>query len=281
MTQKIEDILDNCLERMFKGESVEDCVKTYPEQALELEPLLKASFVVIQKSCAIQPSPEFKARGRSQLQGILYAKLAKAERARIPIWHRRWAVAMTTVLVIVLAGVGIAAASTNALPDEPLYPAKLATEQARLTLAFSGMGKAKLHIQFAERRATEIAEMVLQGRSDKIFVLTEQVTNHLDRVQVAEKTGKIEQGGQKALAPPPPVPAPAPSDEAEDYGEGRGGYAVELKAMLCDSRARSLNILQTTLAETPETLRPSLEQAIKDVTEDYDRIIFILESGSS
>ena len=201
MAGKIEDILDNCLERMFKGESVENCVKTYPEQALELEPLLKASFVVIQKSCAIQPSPEFKVKARSQLQGILYAKLAKAERARIPIWHRRWAVAMTTVLVIVLAGVGIAAASTNALPDEPLYPAKLATEQARLTLAFSGMGKAELHIQFAERRATEIAEMALQGRSDKIFVLTEQVTNHLDRVQVAEKTGKIERGGAKGTSP--------------------------------------------------------------------------------
>lgn len=281
MAWKLEDILDNCLERMFKGESIEDCLKTYPEQAPQLEPLLKTSFVVIQKYSAIQPSLEFKAKARSQLQGMLYAKLAKAERAKVPIWHRRWAVAMTTVLVIVLAGVGIAAASINALPDEPLYPVKLATEQTRLMAAFSDIDKAELHIRFAERRAMEIVEMAGQGRSDKISALTEQIANHLDKVYAAEKTGEIEQRGPKALAPLPPVPAPAPSEEAGDYSEVGGEYAVELKAMLCDSRARSLNVLQAALAETPEKFRPPLEQAIEKVIEDYDRIISILESGLS
>lgn len=280
MTQKSEDILDDCLERMFKGESVEDCLKTYPGQAPELEPLLKTSFVVIQKSSAIQPSLEFKAKARSQLQGLLYAKLAKAGRAKVPIWHRRWAVAMTTVLVIVLAGVGIAAASTNALPDEPLYPVKLATEQARLMAAFSDMDKAKLHIRFAERRTAEIVEMAGQGKSDKISALTEQIANHLDKVYAAEKTREIEEKGPKAFAPPPPVPAQAPSEEAEDQGVA-GGYAEEITIMLSESRARSLHVLQAALAETPEKLRPPLEQAIEEVTEDYDRIISILETGLS
>jgi len=47
--------------------------------------------------------------------------------------------------------------------------------------------------------------------------------------------------------------------------------------MLSDSRARSVNILQTTLAKTPEEVKPALEQAIEDVANDYDETISDLE----
>src|SRR4030042_5202315 len=103
--EKIEDILNNCRERMFEGASIEDCLRDYQWQASELEPLLKTSFALLRKSEAIQPDPEFKARLRSQLQGMPYAKRAREEeKAAIPIWHRRWAMAVTAVSVILVAG---------------------------------------------------------------------------------------------------------------------------------------------------------------------------------
>lgn len=275
MTRKIEDIFDNCLESIFKGESIDDCLKAYPEQAPELEPLLKTSLVFMQRSSAIQPAPEFKARLGSQLQAMLYAKQKKAERrARIPIWQRRWALAMTAILGFLLIGVGTLAASAYALPDGSLYPVKLAEEQVKVTLAFSDIDKAKLHIQFAERRAGEMVEMARQGKSDEIFMLTEQVANHLDKVYVMEKTPEVEveEKGPKMLAP-------APSEGAEAYSKGRD--AEELETVLGRSWAKSLAALRNALDKAPEELKPVLRQAIENMEEDYNKTISIIESGSS
>jgi hypothetical protein len=281
MTQKIEDILDNCIERTLKGESIEDCLNTYPEQVSELEPLLKTSAAFIQKSSAIQPAPEFKARLRSQLQGMLYAKQREVaeKRTRVPIWYRRWALIMTSVLAILLIGVGTVGASTSALPGKPLYPVKLATEEVRVMLASSDMDKAELHVQFAERRAMEIAEMAREGKGDKIPALTEQVANHLDKVYKVEVTEQAGETKPKILAPAPALP-PSKGAKGYDIDNARGGVA-ESKMMLVDSRARSLTTLQTALAETPEKTKPSLEQAIKDITEYYNRIISTSKSDLS
>ncbi len=277
MTRKIEDILDNCLERIFKGESIEDCLKAYPEQAPELEPLLKTSLVFMQRSSAIHPDPEFKARVHSQLQAMLYAKQKKAERrARIPIWQRRWALAMTAILGFLLIGVGTLAASAYALPDGSLYPVKLAGEQVKVALAFSDIDKAKLHIQFAERRAGEMVEMARQGKGDEIFMLTEQVANHLDKVYVTEQPPEVEveEKGPKMLAP-----APSPSEGAEAYSKGRD--AEELETVLGRSWAKSLAALRNALDKAPEELKPVLQQAIENMEEDYNKTISIIESGSS
>lgn len=277
MTRKIEDIFDNCLESIFKGESIDDCLKAYPEQAPELEPLLKTSLVFMQRSSAIQPAPEFKARVHSQLQAMPYAKQKKAERrARIPIWQRRWALAMTAILGFLLIGVGTLAASAYALPDGSLYPVKLAGEQVEVTLAFSDIDKAKLHIQFAERRAGEMVEMARQGKGNEIFMLTEQVANHLDKVYVMEQPPEVEEKGPKMLAP---TPAPAPSEGEEAYSKGRD--AEELETVLSRSWAKSLAALRNALDKAPEELKPVLQQAIEDMEEDYNKTISIIESGSS
>ena len=36
-----ENILDECLEQLIKGGTVEQCLESYPERVLELEPLLR------------------------------------------------------------------------------------------------------------------------------------------------------------------------------------------------------------------------------------------------
>ena len=277
MRAKIEDILDNCLERMFKGESIEDCLKTYPKQASELEPLLKTSSALIQRSPAIQPDSEFKAEVHSQLQRMLYAKLEKAgKKARVPVWHRKWAVAVASVLIIFLASVGVVAASINALPDESLYPVKLATEQVRLMAAFSDVDKAKLHLQFAERRAGEMVEMARQGETDKISTLNEQIDNHLDKVYEMEKTWQAEGEGPKVRLP---APTQVPPEKVEIYSEGRD--AEKLEAVLSQSNARNLDALRNALDKAPEKLKPVLQQAIENMEEDYNETISIIESGSS
>ncbi len=280
MTRKIEHIFNNCLERMFKGESVEDCLGAYPEQSPELESLLQASCALAKRASAIEPGPEFKAQVHQRLQAMLYAEQKKLEeRARIPVWYRRWALAMTAVLGFLLIGIGTVGAAASTLPDETLYPVKLAAEQVKLTLAFSDMDKAKIHIQYAERRADEMVQMARQGKSDKITMLTGQITSHLDQIPVMEKAQEASEGRVKAIAPPAAATAPAPPSEAGAYRKGT--EADELKAALSQSRAKNLNALRNALDKAPEKLKPVLQQAIENMEEDYNKTIFIIESGSN
>jgi len=271
MAGKIEDILDNCLERIFKGESIEDCLKDYPEHASELEPLLKTSSSFMQKSFTICPDSEFKARTYSQLRARLYTRREKAQpRGKFFAWSPRWAVAFTAVLVVLIASTGTVAASTSALPGEKLYPIKLATENVRLTLAFSDMDEAKLHIQFAERRAEEIAEMARRGEGSQIPVLTEQLATHLDEVNEIGKAWKVREKGPPALGP---------YDGVEPYAEAE--KVEKLKVMLSDSRLRSLAILENSLEESTGSTKPSVQQAISDIKEDYDKVLFKEEAKAS
>ncbi|HUV46273.1 MAG TPA: DUF5667 domain-containing protein, partial [Dehalococcoidia bacterium] len=157
---------------------------------------------------------------------------------------------------------------------------KLAGEQVEVTLAFSDIDKAKLHIQFAERRAGEMVEMARQGKTDDISMLTEQIAKHVGKVS---EIGEIWVEKSRAMAPSPPQ-AQAPPKAAGAY-EPEGYMAVkgagELKVVLSQSRVENLAALRNALDKAPEELKPVLQQAIEDMEEDYNKTISIIESGSS
>ena len=81
-----------------------------------------------------------------------------------------------------MGGSGIVAASSDSLPDQPLYPVKRVVEQARLVFTFGGDAKARLHSRFAERRVLEIAVMSNKGNTKRIASLTDDLDRHLRRV---------------------------------------------------------------------------------------------------
>lgn len=69
--REFDDILDECLEHLLvKGETPEQCLASYPEQAVELKPLLETALATKQAS-AIEPRSEFKARARYQFRSAL------------------------------------------------------------------------------------------------------------------------------------------------------------------------------------------------------------------
>jgi len=125
---------------------------------------------------APEPDPEF----RTGLRAMLMAKVARdgigtqaVERAahaanraalagktqpirQVPAGAGRTRAA---VLIGVTAGAlalsGVSAASTKALPGEPLYPVKLSSERAQLALAGSDVSRGKLRLEFARVRLSE------------------------------------------------------------------------------------------------------------------------------
>jgi hypothetical protein len=58
---------------------------------------------------------------------------------------------------------GAAALAANSLPESPLYPAKLAMEQTRLSATTDPADKATLHLELTQVRVREMERLALAG----------------------------------------------------------------------------------------------------------------------
>ena len=271
MTKKLENIFDECLDRIFRGESIESCLASYPEEATELEPLLRTALGFSWRASSIQPRPEFKAQARLRIQEAQFytSQQKQPEKAGVFIWQRSWAFALTAVLIVILlAGTGTVAAAADAMPDKPLYPVKLATEQARLALTFSNENKVKLHTQLAENRAQEIAVMANQGKTEYIEIATEKLVVQLNRANYT--INRVEQTEVKAVRSPAlteEAAAPYAPDAAPYAGKVEISKIERLKRLKGESTTRNLTLLEDALKQAPDEVKPALRQAIRAISE--------------
>lgn len=271
MTKRLENIFNECLERMLQGESIESCLGSYPEEAAELEPLLRTTLGFRWRASSVQPSPEFKTQARLRFQEAQIQAVQQQSQPQKPGFfarQRSWALALTAVLVILLVGSGTAVASSDTLPDEFLYPTKLATEQVRLAFTFSGEAKVELHTQLAENRAQEIVAMAHQGKTEQVAIVTEKLADQLQ--ETANAVAKVETTKDRAqllMAPPAPAAAPSPPPSAEAY-KTRVAEDAELEEAN-QAKTSVTAILENALENTPESARLALEQAIEISKKSY------------
>jgi outer membrane biosynthesis protein TonB len=210
--REFNNILDECLERVLvEGDTIEQCLAGYPEYAAELEPLLRTALDT-KKAVAIKPRPEFRERARHQFQAALREMEPKRSRDFFFSLKPRWATVLVVVVVLLLGG-GTVTAANNSMPDEPLYPVKLATEVVRLTLSPSALGKAELYVKLADKRVNEIIRMADKGKAEQV----EKATGKLDEYLIAMsnlathdgvKISQVQETEQPMLAVPQEVPQP-------------------------------------------------------------------------
>lgn len=293
--KELANILNDCLERLLQGETIEQCLQDYPQYAEEIEPLLQTAMAA-KKALAIQPGVEFKARARYQFQSVL--KETKPGRG-LPFlsWQPRWAPALAIGLAFLLAGSGTVAAAGNSMPDSPLYPVKLATEQAQLGLTFSDIGKAKVYVELADKRVAEIAYMVNQGKPEEIEATVQRLNNHLAMVvslSLVEGAAPGEPPAEEAAprlmqapaagvaeAPAPqlaetPAAEPAPEEAAKETPKQAEAKA-KLKELLKQNKNIHPAVLRALLDEVPDSARPALLQAIADAEDNYQKALEALD----
>jgi len=267
--RKFDNILDECLERLLvKGETIEQCLRSYPEQADELEPLLQTALATKQ-AAAIQPRPEFRAQARYQFRSALQEI---EQRRRLPLfgWQPRWATVVAIVLVLLLAGGSTVAAAGNSMPDNPLYPVKLATEQVQLALTPSALGKAELYAKLADKRVAEIVHVANKGKPEQVERVTQRLNSYLARVAVLALAERKEAG--VFMAPPPSAPAAEEVLVVEEVPaeRTRGGKDVHVQAngrdrlriRLADYAINHPARLRAVMKTAPESAKPALRRAI-------------------
>lgn len=194
---EFENKLNDCLEKLLSGtETVEQCLQRYPNDAQELEPLLRTAMSV-HKTVDITPSPELKARIRYNLQ-LKMAEVGKPRRASWFSMQPRWATAMTAVMLVFVLGGGAVLAADSSMPGSPLYPLKILTENISLKLAGSDIEKAELSLTFADRRVEEINYLIendklteknMEATADRYIAYVEQVNSLSTGVQTDSATG--------------------------------------------------------------------------------------------
>jgi len=301
MAIRIEEAFNDCFQRLSFGESLDSCLRSYPEHAIELDLLLRTAYDVKRRAHPIQPRPEFKYWSRVRLQGIqdYMSKQTTKEKSSPFNFRRNLAISVAGLLVFVIASSGTAAASNDALPDQPLYGVKMAVEQAQLAMAVSDVDKAVVYANLAGKRAHEIEAMARQGKTEYLITTStrmnyqlEQAETYISKYQSATSAGSpamttalpadtstmegYDQTVQPAPAAAPPV-RPAFIDPNGKSGEGQAlvkrplptqntaANANKANNALNSSTAKSLTTLQDALDNAPESARPAILNAIERV----------------
>jgi hypothetical protein len=216
--REFNNILDECLERVvFQGETLAQCLASYPEQAEELKPLLRTALSAKQ-AIAISPRPEFKERARYGFQAALRDIEQERDRGFFFGWRPQWVTVALSLLVFLLVGSGTVAAARNSMPDEPLYQVKMVTEAVQLTLTPSDKGKAELYSRLAGKRIAEIVKMADKGKPGQVERAAERLNEQL--VAMAGLVAPVKPEAAMFMAPepasePPPASAPARAPQTE------------------------------------------------------------------
>ena len=218
--REFDNILEECLSRVMRGEDIEAVLLAYPRYAAELEPLLKTALNA-RLAAAVKPRPEFRQRAAAEFQQAIQSMPVKETGGGFR-WQAAWMAPLAAFIALVIAGGGVVAASGGSLPDSPLYSVKLAVESVQLAFTPSSQGKAELYAAFNDRRVDEIVKMAEKGDVREIEKLTATLASNMDAID--ELTGG---GGETAAAefgvlmapetePLPPETEPLPPETTPD-----------------------------------------------------------------
>jgi len=267
MSKEFNNVLDECLERLLvKGETIEQCLQSYPEQAANLKPLLQTALAARQ-TVAIQPRAEFKARARYQFRSALQ-EVPSQKRLSFS-WLPRWATVVAIVLGVLMMGGGTIAAASYSMPDSLLYPVKLATEQVQLALTPSDIGKAELCAKLADRRVAEIIHMADKGDAQQVEAITQRLDERL--VMLASLTSAPEVAETPRMLESPPVPSEQAGDDKDV--QVRANNRAKLRATVANYAINHPAGLRIALEKAPESAKPALRRAINVAEAGYERAL--------
>ena len=275
--KKLDEILDNCLERIIiGGESLKDCLASYPERVDELEPLLKAALATRKISLSIEPDPQFRTQVKQRFLQEAGTAEEKRSRSAFNFFRPRWATAVVSIcLALLVAFSGIVVVASNSMPGGALYSVKLAMEQVMLTFAFSDEAKTEAYIKLADRRVEEIIYLAEKGDSLKINETTRRLDENLAMVTALVGDWGTKNADSLLLSGDSQdgsfVNGPAPAE--------RLTAGTELEALLESSASGNNAALAVALETAPDSVKAALSEAIAASIAGYQQAIDALRQA--
>lgn len=166
-------------------------------------------------------------------------KSGKAEGVGLYTGTRKFAfstlAAIIFALVVLFGGASATAfASQSALPGDALYPVKTRLEQTQVSLANDAYKRARLYLEFAQRRLDEITELLVQGRTNDVEFASNEFENYIQKVMAASQIVQL-------------------ADDAR---------SAELNRLVSQALLDYASALKSVLVEAPEVVKPVVEKAM-------------------
>jgi hypothetical protein len=121
------------------------------------------------------------------------------------VWLKPMSVGFAAVLLVFGSWVATVNASFDSVPGDVLYPVKLASERAQITLSTSGEQRAKLHAEFAGRRLDEVNAITssdTEGKDEKVQIAVDGFKKEIASVNdelMNVQTSNPDQAGALAI----------------------------------------------------------------------------------
>jgi len=182
-SERLDDIVNDCLERMASGEPIEACLASYPDDRVELAPLLEATGTTLLAATAVTPDPMVRQQGLQRFNEAVAQRATRKRGLRLPrfIWQSpvsRPIVAGALVLLIATGmALGADVAASSSIPGDSLYWVKTSKENILMGLPKSDMSKAKDHVRLAQKRGDEMDQLLEKG----MFVEAERHYGEVNR----------------------------------------------------------------------------------------------------
>jgi len=213
---EIEQILQTCLEDIrTRRETLETALAQQPVLKGQLRPELEAAVWFWQQSILFNPRPGYISASRDRLVDRIRREAQPSDchpsrrfsfsslifnlkRNLFP--SLRMVVIMVLAAFVVFSTFGVVQASLNSLPGDSLYGVKTGLEQTALSLSFSKVNNADLHIKYARRRLLEMQMLTLEGRFDEMAPVAQGFEYHVDQaLQVMNELSVKDPGNLKML----------------------------------------------------------------------------------
>ncbi len=208
------EILDECVDRVLAGESVEACVRDFPEHAGVLREALSAG-VTVGEAFAFLPASDRKRAARLRLHEAIERRRSRRAWWRLPLagalgtGGRLAAVALVALIVVVGSSTGTVLAAQGSSPGELLYPVMRASERVQLAFAVTDERESRLRVRFMGRRIRELEFVTDTGRERFVPDLVAQIEHDSARAHgltVAPVRRIVDR--LPALDAPPPTGTP-------------------------------------------------------------------------
>ncbi len=182
MEQRFDHILNECLERLARGESLQDCLDTYPEQAQELVPLLRVAQTTQELASSLSPRPEFRAQALYRLTRSMSDKRRRRKGLRwVPVMAKPAVLAVAAVLLLIGAAGATTAVANNSVPGQPLYFVKTMKERVLLIIPRSDIARARFQADLAHARDMEMVALARSGNTEELQKAAERLNMHLEK----------------------------------------------------------------------------------------------------
>ena len=180
---RLDDIVNDCVERMARGEGLDACLASYPDDRGELAPLLEVAATTLKTASAMSPDATARQRRLQRFNEAVVQRGARKGGLHFPrfIWQSPVSRPVVAGALVLLVATGMAlgadVAASDSVPGDSLYWVKTSKEKMLMMIPKSDMSKAKDHTRLALERGNEIGRLMDRGQ----YVEAEKHWNQVKR----------------------------------------------------------------------------------------------------